>query len=780
MILYMRSLKKKLTVLLAMATLACSAATLASCAGSDFTPPAQADTTSDKVASNGGFLVETGDYVYFINGAAEASADNTYGKVQKGALYRIAKSALKAKSYGAAECVVPSLFVAQNYDGGVFIYDNYVYFASPTNEKEKDGTVSTSWLSFKKVKLDGTSSKKEADKYLFRLSDNTVSYRFVKGADGVVYCMYVQSSNLYSFNTDTGVTTLLVKGAENYYFDTENLENGSVYYLMKVPTAMTADAGKFGYNQLYRVSPEATAKTNADKAAYTVKDGAGEYKEYAFDKASLVKKNADFDGGDIAQYPYVNLGRLVLDGRGGIDPQDEKTTFNDADENNGHASYTYAVLSYKGGRVLLTRKGSLSDDTPVYTFKDEQTKSGWNTVTANAEKLFRVADDSTNASASAIYYETGDNLAYLYVSNNYICRTEVSADGTLIEDGERLAETVASSATLWKTEGEYLYYYSSADAGNNLYRLKYDGAASAYRKNLLIGDEDNRDAEYSPAKIPDVQWNDSWYKPEFADNTLFYCNAQSFGSQSFDYIYTANLSGSGENGAMTAAELKALNEKYTSVTDYFSDCADTGDDGESLKLALQYYFRTGELTAYDEFLKEAKKQGYKDYYRYGEYAQAEIAAFRNHTAHGENDFATKFKDGDEYYDRETYFINRIGAMKKSDAEAIEKIWRTDFVKPLPDLSSDDGAWSTAKNVWVSIAVAAGAIAVITGITLPIVISHKKKAKLAADREATRVRKPKIDTTDDKSIDVYATEEKPAETAAETTENADGTAENKEE
>ena len=96
----MRSLKKKLTVLLAMATLACSAATLASCAGSDFTPPAQADTTSDKVTSNGGFLVETGDYVYFINGAAEASADNTYGKVQKGALYRIAKSALKAKSYG--------------------------------------------------------------------------------------------------------------------------------------------------------------------------------------------------------------------------------------------------------------------------------------------------------------------------------------------------------------------------------------------------------------------------------------------------------------------------------------------------------------------------------------------------------------------------------------------------------------------------------------------------------------------------------------------------------
>lgn len=83
--------------------------------------------------------------------------------MKKGALYRIAKNALNEKSYDKAECVVPSLFVAQNYDGGVFIYDNYVYFASPTAEKEKDGSVSASWLSFKKAKLDGTSTKKEAD-----------------------------------------------------------------------------------------------------------------------------------------------------------------------------------------------------------------------------------------------------------------------------------------------------------------------------------------------------------------------------------------------------------------------------------------------------------------------------------------------------------------------------------------------------------------------------------------------------------------------------------------
>ncbi len=700
--------------------------------------------------------------------------------MKKGALYRIAKSALSEKSYDKAECVVPSLFVAQSYDGGVFIYDNYVYFASPTTEKEKDGSVSASWLSFKKVKLDGTSTKKEADKYLFRLSDNTVSYRFVKGADGKVYCMYVQSNNLYSFNTETGVTTLLVQGADNYYFDTENLENGYVYYLMKVPAAMTADASEFSsYNQLYRVAPEATASMDADKAGYTVNDGAGKYKTYSFDKASLVKNNADFDGGDISQYPYVNLGRLVLDGRGSYGEGGAKTAFNDADEDNGHTAYTYAVLSYKEGRVVLTRTenitASSSSSAVVYTFKDGQIGGEWNTVKAN-ENLFKVADDSTNASASAVYYEAGDNLAYLYISNGYVCRTVVKADGTAVEEDVRLSETSASSPTLWKIDSEYLYYYASGDSGNNLYRLKYNGEASDYKKNLLIGNEDKRDAKFSPAKILNVQYNDSWYMPEFAGNTLFYCNAQSFGSKSFDYIYIADLSGA--DGMMSADELKAYNEKYEAITEYFDDLSDTGDDGANLKLTLQYCFRAGELSAYDEFLAEAKEQGYKDYYRYGEYAQAEIAAFRNHTAHGDNDFATKFKDDSgKYYDRESYFINLVGEMTDADKDEISSIWRTDFVKPLPDLSDDSGAWSTKKNILVSVAVAAGSLAVIIGVTLPIVISHKKKAKQAADLEATRVRKPKIDTADDKSIDVYATEEK-AEAGEESAENA-GNAENAE-
>ena len=114
----MRSFKKKLTVLFAGALLACSAASLGGCAG--YNPAALPGDISGEVTSNGGFVVEKGNYVYFINGSEQSDADNTYGDVVKGALYRIGKTDLKTGKYDQAERVVSSLFVAQNYDGGVF------------------------------------------------------------------------------------------------------------------------------------------------------------------------------------------------------------------------------------------------------------------------------------------------------------------------------------------------------------------------------------------------------------------------------------------------------------------------------------------------------------------------------------------------------------------------------------------------------------------------------------------------------------------------------------
>ena len=88
------------------------------------------------VVENGGFIAETENYVYFINGMADSNADNTLGTPIKGALLVADKSDLSK-----TEIAVPKLFVASNSSAGLFIDGEYVYYGTPSTEKDKKGNV---------------------------------------------------------------------------------------------------------------------------------------------------------------------------------------------------------------------------------------------------------------------------------------------------------------------------------------------------------------------------------------------------------------------------------------------------------------------------------------------------------------------------------------------------------------------------------------------------------------------------------------------------------------
>ena len=160
--------------------------------------------SSATVSSNGGFAVEKGAYTYFINGQAAETDNNKYGETVKGALMRIPTADLKRNDFSKVKTVVPSLFVAKDYDAGIFIYGDYVYYATPTTDKTDVGETATSYIDFKKAKLDG--SEGAMKDYFLRLSENTSRYRFVK-ENGVVYCIYEENVNgkavLKSVNTET-------------------------------------------------------------------------------------------------------------------------------------------------------------------------------------------------------------------------------------------------------------------------------------------------------------------------------------------------------------------------------------------------------------------------------------------------------------------------------------------------------------------------------------------------------------------------------------------------
>ena len=755
----MRNNIKKLLAFVATATMLTSTLALSACGGSyNFGGDLEMPSSTAKVDSNGGFAVEKGGYVYFINGVEEYTADNTFGDVVKGALYRIAKSDLEENKYDKAQVVVPTLVGSQNFETGIYIYGDRVYYATPTTDKNIQGVVENSWIDFKSAKLDGSDTMKG---YYFRLSTNTTNFRYVevkdkdkdKGAETTtVYCMYEEDGALKSYNTKTVENTVLVKGADTYYFNETVPTDSNVYYTMSVSYDLDSNkATPAAYNQIYSVSADATATVNAKEASYTVTDG----RTYDFDKEYLeevneeAKKTADeegtdytatYDFDDYSTYPYVNLGKLVIDGIGfgneQITPFNDVTDVADVKENAGSfEGYTYTITRYENDGVYYTR----NDKTELYYYSLKNTE---NTADAKVKAITAntaadvVALNTTNASASALfeYDEQKKEHQYIYLSGSNVYRATAAEDGTVEEEVKLFGG--ASSMTLWKTtEDGYLYYYGSGTypvsgsttSGYQLSRIKYNGTKEQYDPILSIPDTY---AEYKPVTITYVDFASSWYMPEIIGDTLLYANAQSIGSTSYNYIYATKLGNT---------DIKANNEKYEETLQYFED-----EFTVDLKNAATYLFRT--------FKDGERKEGYWFYDDF-------VAVQNEYKANNDGKEISWVDDLEELWNQieaDTYkvesdFINMIGAYSESDEEAVREAWQSYL--PFETEEDEESGWEW----WHILLLVSGCVIVVAaGVTIPLVILHKKKLQ-KAEEEATvnAYQRVKIDTTDDKSIDVYA-------------------------
>ena len=678
------------------------------------------------VESNGGFAVQKGDYVYFINGSQDYTANNTYGKVVKGALMRIANADLDKGDYSKAQIVVPSLFTTSNYNSGVYIYGEYVYYATPTTDKNLQGEVENSWIDFKRAKLDGSEAPMNGQ--FFRLSTNSANYRFVE-ENGVVYCLYEETVDgakcLKSYNTKTGDHVVLVKGAKSsFYYDMKDLTNGNVYYTMDVSYDIDSDnATKAQYDQLYTVNAAATVTVDASKAAYTVKDGA----TYDFDEKYL--KENDVDLSDYTAYPYVNLGTLALDGVG---KNSLPSIFNQEEaESTEITGYNYTIQRYENGGVYFTRKALTtagSTDPNLYYLADADVKADKsisnNDFEAEGNPVDFVSKETTNASATALFEIENDNHVYYYVSGDKIEKATVTAENTNVLT---IARKV-SGATLLKVADNYVYYSGTGTNGKSLSRIKLSEDAEVY--NPLLNNK-----EYQPQTLPLVDYSDSWYKPEFFGNVVLYPNAQNFGSGTvaYNYIYAARLDKIEENQT-----------KYEAVQEYIDEYSDSATSQNLIK----YFFRT-DLTVSEE--------------SQGEYDKDFFAEVKG-----------KF-EGENKLVKESEIIAPVSRVNKDDAKEIEQSWTDYLLQPKAEEKSEDGL--SAGAIW---AIVIGSVIVVAAaIAIPTVIVLNKKAAKKREEEATvnAYKRKKIDTTDDKSIDVYAdetpVEEAPVEeTAAEAEETTE--------
>lgn len=695
--------------------------------------------------TNGGFVTETADYVYFINGKANNTDANKFGTVLKGSVQRISRQDLNAGNYGNTQTVVPSVIYSGSYDAGLYIYDGYLYYTSPTTEKNTDGEVLNSNLDFKRTKLDGTDTTKT---YIWQSSDNAVDYRYVQ-VDGTVYILYALSENLYgtsatnihSVNCSTGANTLIAYNVQSYVFDTENAENPYVYYTMNVPYYF-GSGSNYSYNQLYRARADVTSSP----------------REYDF---------GDVKDYDAAKDPvYVNYGEYVFDGIGKLDYESGRVSQLNFAHYNGklhgtagaygiaHAGYSYSLRSYKDGVLYYTRQMNGSSLTSLHTLSDGDIKSDWDAVQANvtATPLISGADTTEYE-----FITLNGELYAINASASGITRSKVE-NGVV---GDPLTVSTAASATILKIaekdaangyDHTYVYYSVSGGNGYTVNRIAVDGTEDDYKK---LSTTVKPDPTYRSIKILDLDACSSWYMPEFVSGThkLMFAS-ETEGMSSYNYIMVCDLEG--KDGVMTNAEISDLNEKYTSVTEKIDEYDENKNpDGsvayDGLTNALKYQFATGDSDyieelrkAYTDVLGKDKEYAYTD----------EVVEICKQFAAAEGDWESfKAGDGESYNsNNRNYYYSVIGRMTEADEKGFKDGLRGTYMKEYPVDNSTwwEGLSSGAKAGFIIGMIACGLV-VIGGVTVLTVWLVKRKKRAA---EEGGQEKPEIDITDDKNVNVY--------------------------
>ncbi len=707
--------------------------------------------------TNGGFAVEKGGYVYFINGIESNEAVNDYGKPEKGAIYRISKKDLSDHNYASVDCVAPVVAYTADYNAGLFIYGDYVYYGTPSTAKSSDGSVLNENLDMKRTKLDGTETMKNA---YVQFPSNEYEYRYVEEG-GTVYLMYVASEeklyeeatavkNLHSYNTVTGTDTVLAYNVDTVIFDSADKTNPRVYYTMNVKN-YGADAN-FGYNQVYTVKADATEDKFANVKFDEIIDG----------------WNGDED--DAARDRYINCGDLVFDGIGLADVlknNNAGTPFNyDATGKiHNELSLTYSLANYQNETLFYTRTSSNNDGKYLFSVSDGKITDK-NAVERNADSDDAILTDGSAADGYKYIFDGSNKLKLVLIQEeDGITVNKVSANGKLQQKpvgGDNYYYIVRSTATILFTEENYLYYSVSGGNGYTFNRINY----AAENKDVYGRmPEDDEVDEYTSVKLLDLDANTEWFMPEIISGQLLF-SSETDKMTSYNYVMAFDLRKDRTDGVlMSNSDIYALNKKYEGISEIFEKYDDKDKYDEkiyaNLSGALKYAFYTGDEAYIKELaalcnadVKEKDKEA-DDVY--SEKTLALVADFIKPAA--DNDWkdytgVAKVNGSDVYANRREYYYGVLGKMTERDSEGYIDALKAEYLQsePVNDKTWWEGLSTGAKVGFVIGMCACGLIVLGGAAVLTVFIIRRKKNKRPVYRK-----KINVDTTDDKNIDVYSDE-----------------------
>lgn len=213
--------------------------------------------TEAQTISNGGMSVVKGDYLYFVNGYVdETTIDTTTefkkykeGKVTRGAIYRtkLEDSEICKDKDGFLESDKTDLVVSRVVgfsNGGFYIIDDTIYYATPYMMLDKDGTALTDRVEFRSININGD-TKTDKQVYVTETHMDDLDWTMYK-VDGKVYLLVYCNSHIYSVDTTNGDIVADIKSPSTYaFYHEDNYSTGKdrsadryryVYYTRSVAT----------------------------------------------------------------------------------------------------------------------------------------------------------------------------------------------------------------------------------------------------------------------------------------------------------------------------------------------------------------------------------------------------------------------------------------------------------------------------------------------------------------------------------------------------------------
>lgn len=451
-------MKKKLlitvTVILALAT---CVGILAGCTES-LKQNAIPTNFSDKVSGNGGMTVVYGDYLYFINGYAGETVDNTFGNVVKGSIARVALK--DGAPDGEATIIVPkNVYGTDTNYGGIYISKDYIYYATTSTDLDGSGNAKTSNGVIMRTKVDGTDTKVVAE------FDNHSTVFKVAG-DKLVY---IRNNGIYSVDLNSkkfDVTTIesnILTGYvmdDNYIYYNVYVDSDTSNYAMKVyplaggeaKTVLSAELfGKTDVKYTFGIV-SVIDEGDSVKVFYSKKDDAQGNPEEGFYATSF----------DKATFTYN---------------KDNEKRFTQNSSSTTNLAYT---KFYKAGNYYL---GYASTKLDAFNADGTRVQGAETIRSLNVGSTVTVFDIE----------ETADSVVLWYLDSNSVLRkiTVLEKDGEewkFVEGNETKIFSGKFSKTYTNIEkvGNVLYYMNS-NVSNNAYYYVIDAEKPAEGKEKILG-----------------------------------------------------------------------------------------------------------------------------------------------------------------------------------------------------------------------------------------------------------------------------------------------------